>query len=583
MEKLIDKRDEYLKCATNPKYFLNNYGYIFDADLNSIGLMNCFKYQEKCVDKFHKFRNNIVLKSRQTGLSVITAGYVAWRLIFRKDEKILIIANDGTGAVRFLTTVKQFIDYTPKWLLPGNGERLISNQKKVQLENNSWAEAKASSQNAGRGDSLTMLVLDETAFIEYAREIWTAAGLALSRTNGKCIMISTPNGRGNLFHSTWENAESNKSPDKNDFVTTRVHWTENPFCAKGIELRTNEKGERVYWSPWYEGESKRLEYDRVKIAQELDLSFEGSKYLAVESDLTAKYEKRFLLDEYINIEKNMTYYDYKQPQGERFVNYVTNFHIFKKYIKGSNYIISADVARGDGTDFSAIQIIDVEKLEVVAEYREKISPDLLAQVLYCIAIDYGEAYVVIEANSFGLGTAFDLNRKMNYKKMYFSKSVQDIYVRPYDYKVAEDETIPGFQTSKKTRPLVIGNLMSHMREGALKFYSKRLMSEFRTFIQKGDRPEAEKGKNDDLIFALAIGLFIRDTEYSNAVTTKEMYKGMLDAFGYSTGNIKGKNYTSSEKIEEKNIEIPPLAGGIFVADEIKQCDTNDNDLGWLLR
>ena len=104
--------EERIKCARSPAYFLNAYGYVFDAVEKKVKKMKCFEYQERCIDIFHKQQNSIVLKSRQTGLSVITAGYVAWKLMFRYDEKILIIANDGAGARRFLATVKQFVEMT---------------------------------------------------------------------------------------------------------------------------------------------------------------------------------------------------------------------------------------------------------------------------------------------------------------------------------------------------------------------------------------------------------------------------------------------------------------------------------------
>ena len=708
-------QDEYLKCAIDPVYYLNNYGYVFDAKKQRVDKMTCFEYQEECIMKYHNYRNNIILKSRQclpigtyikgvngktkienikrgdkiysfnlerkkieediitdvwcsgkreclkiyledgiivesgenhpfysieekfiraidlkigvkilninkgykeivfienigekncydisveknenfilengllvhnTGLSVITAGYVAWRLIFRKDERILIIANDGAGAVRFLTTVKQFLEFTPNWLLPKNGERVTDNQKEIKLANGSQAVAKASSPNAGRGDSLTLLVLDETAFIDYAQEIWMAAGMALSATQGKCIMLSTPAGTGNLYHNIWTEADKSDNKMKDDdFVPTRVHWTQNPYSAEGLEVREDLEGEKVYWSPWYEGECKRMQYDKVKIAQELDLSFEGSKYLAIDNDLIAKYEKRMLLDEYKDIDKNKIYYDYRAEPLKRFVTHETTFHVFKKYKEGHKYLITNDVARGDGKDFSTSHVIDIDTLEVVAEYRDKISPDLFAHVIYNIAMDYGEAYVVVEANSFGLGTGYDLNRKMGYTRMYFSKSIQDIYVRPYDFKVSLDETIPGFQTTKKTRPLIISNLISHMREGALKIYSKRLMGEFKTFVQNGERSEAEKGKNDDLIMALAIGLFIRDTEYTNAAASKEMYKGMLDAIGFSSTSISGEEFNSIKPSENVS-DVPPDAGGIFFsANRGEFNDDDDNDTSWLI-
>ena len=711
-------RAEYLKCATDPVYFLNNYGYVFDAKTKSVQRMKCFEYQEDCVYNFHKHRNNIVLKSRQclpwgtlidtpsgkvaiqdfrvgdklysfnlkqnkvevdtikhawcsgdrqcvkiflengeivesgenhpfylhtktfvkakdiksgdkilnvnsgyigvkrveetkvrvcfdisveenenflingllahnTGLSVITAGYVAWRLMFRKNEKILIIANDGDGAVRFLKHVKQYIYHTPEWLRPGEkGDTGIDNQKFISLKNGSYAQAKASSEQAGRGDSLTLLVLDETAFIDNADSIWMAAGMALSVTRGKCIMISTPKGSGNLYHNTWVAAEQREGEfQEDDFVATRVHWIQNPYCAEGLELREDESGEKFYWSPWYEGECKRMLYDSIKIAQELDLSFEGSKHLAIENELISKYEKRLFLDEYKLVEKEKSYYDYKNKSGERFVNYETSFQVFKKYIPGHKYMVGADVARGDGSDYSTIEVIDIDTLEVVAEYEAKISPDLFAHVIYNVSVDYGEAYAVVECNSFGLATAIDLNRKMNYDRMYFSKNIQEIYVRPYDYKVQENEIIPGFQTTKRTRPLIINNLRTHMREGALKVYSKKLLSQLRTFVQKGDRPEAEKGKNDDLIFALAIVLFIRDTEYQTAAATKEMYKGMLEGIGCVSKSIVGQEHNSNPTSGSTISEIPPGAGGIFFNDLSKDrasvIDDRD-DISWLL-
>jgi len=578
------QQSEYLKCATDPIYFLNNYGYVFDARKQRVAKMTCFEYQEDCVYKFNKYRNNVVLKSRQTGLSVITAGYVAWRLIFRKDEKILIIANDGKGAVRFLGTVKQFVNYTPKWLLPKGGVRVTDNQKEITLGNGSTASAQASSPEAGRGDSLTLLVLDETAFIDNADTIWMAAGLALSQTQGKCIMISTPNGTSNLYHNVWTEADKKeKDFDKDDFVPTKVHWTQNPFASEGLELREDDNGEKVYWSPWYESECKRMQHDSVKIAQELDLSFEGSKYLAIENELINKYDKRLLLEEYKLIDKNKTYYDYRNNPGQRFVNNETSFFIYKPYIEGHKYILGADVARGDGSDYSTIEIVDIETLEVVAEYKDKIAPDLFAHVIYNVGKDYGEAYLVVECNNHGLATAIDLSRKMNYPRMYYSKNVKEIYVRPYDYKVNENEVIPGFQTSKTTRPLLINNLRIHLRDGGLKIYSKRLMNEFKTFIQNRERPEAERGKNDDLIFALGIALFIRDTEYQNASATKEMYKGMLDAIGYVSKTIDGKDFNTNPAA--KNVsDVPPDAGGIFFNDfSGSETKTNYNDdIDWLL-
>lgn len=565
--------EERIKCAKSPVYFLNNYGFVFDAVEKRVKKMKCFEYQERCVDIFHKKQNSIILKSRQTGLSVITAGYVAWRLMFRYDERILIVANDGNGAERFLETVKQFIQNTPQWLQPDS--IILNNKRKLVFSNGSWVQAKASSPDAGRGDSLTMLVLDETAFIKDAEAIWMAAGMALSATKGKCIMISTPNGTGNLYHKTWVGA----TKKENDFTTMTVHWTQNPQSAIGLERIKNASGEEVPWSPWYEEQCRRMNYDSVKIAQELDLSFEGSKYLVIEQILIDKYEKR------TRGQKPNFYirYDFAfkgMPQAGSFILDETSFHVWKRPEEGKHYILGADVARGDGKDYSTIQVFDAETLEQVAEYKDKVGVDLFPYLIDWVGRMYNTAYLVVECNTFGLAVALTLRDALKYPRMFYSKNIQDIHVRPYDYKVPEGVEIPGFQTTVRTRPLIIKSLIEHMRENSLILHSPRLTSEFGTFVMAGNKPQHEPGYNDDLIFATALALYIRDTEYNNVIATDSMYKSMLGAISFSTNSTVGKvDYTP--KFPNKDINIPEGGSGIFLGNSLTQ--SGDDDLSWLLK
>lgn len=704
---------EFAKCAMSPVYYLNNYGYVYDASKQSIGKMTPFPYQKDCIKKFHKFQNNIVLKSRQclnpeelvdtpngpkkvselkagdelysynlelgavevdhvtdswnsgkqncaivkftngieieagenhpfyskteqefvivselkvgervlfynfesqeegeviiesiefsrelecwdisvdknenffvrgvlthnTGLSVITAAYVAWRLLFSYDEKILIIANDGAGARRFLSTVKQFYEYTPDFLKVNTV--LLDNQTKMQLSNKSWVEAKASSPQAGRGESLTLLILDETAFIKDDYAIWMAASIALSVTKGKCIMISTPNGQGNLYHETWVKSINNDST----FVTSVVHWTENPFSAKDLIYVDDGHGGKIPWSPWYEEQCKNLMHDKIKIAQELDLSFEGSKALAIDTDLVAVYTKMVQG----NKPKEYLRYDFlKKGESDAmsFTDKETTFYVFKRPEEERSYVIYADVARGDSKDFSTIQVLDAESLEQVAEYRDKIGPDLFPYIIDAVGRIYNNAFVVVEANSFGLGVGYDLRDKLNYPNLFYSKSIQDMHVRPYDFKVAEGTEIVGFQVSRASRPMIIKSLIAHMRERTLKLNSERTAAEFSTFIMKGDKPQAEKGYNDDLIIALAGALYIRDTEYQNIVKTKGIYKEMLGAIFFSsnnklhsdsTGNVSGSNVGGSSE----NVSIFTNYSNGMPTDPM-----DDEDLSWLYK
>lgn len=579
---MVDKKMlEFMRCAKDPVYYLNNYGYVFNAKTKTVSAMECFPYQETCVNRFHKYQNNIILKSRQTGLSVVTAGYVAWRLLFRYDEKILIIANDGAGAVRFLDTVKQFIEHTPVWMKPDAIEQ--DNTKKIAFSNNSYAEAKASSPNAGRGDSLTMLILDETAFIKDAEAIWMGAGMALSATGGKCIMISTPNGTGNLYYKTWVDAINKE----NKFIGTTVHWTENPNSAVDLEYKLDPNGEQVPWSPWYEDQCKRLNWDSVKIAQELDLSFEGSKRLAIDPQLVSKYQQRVKDDHRVEGYLRFNYLEKDNPAlFAEFTTDETHMTIFKRPEEGRQYIIGVDVARGDGQDYSTIQVLDVDTLEQVAEFREKISPDLFPYVINHIAKMYNMAYTVIEANSFGLGVCFDIRDKFKYprNRLYFSKNIKDIHVRHYKYKVNEGTEIPGFQTSRKNRVLLVKAIIEHMRENSLILHSKRLMAEFQTFVMNGDKPEHEPGFNDDLILALGLALYIRDTEFENVTASSEMYKSMLNAMMLNANSSVGKVQFDNPN---KKVEIPKGGGGLYIFNGNNNINiggegVDPDDTSWLL-
>lgn len=566
---ILDKvKKEHHDVCDSYKHNVKDFSIIKKIEKTTI--KECYDISVKNNENF--FVNGLL--THNTGLSVITAGYVAWRLMFRRDERILIIANDGAGAIRFLKTVKQFIEYTPQWLKPSGAP--VWNQKKIEFSNGSWAEAKASSPEAGRGESLTMLVLDETAFIEHAEAIWMAAGMALSATKGKCIMISTPKGQGNLYHKTWVSQEKGEG----DFIGTKVHWTQNPHAASEMQKRVDDFGFEYIWSPWYQEQCERLHWDKVKIAQELDLSFEGSKRLAIESELIEKYKKR------VEGVQPIAYIDYKFNEVSSFTaeealrlgsfaaEYKTRFYVYKMPDKNSKYILSSDVARGDGGDYSTIQILDAVSLEQVAEWQGKISPDLLACIIYYAAHLYNKAFVVIEANSFGLTTCLDLQKKFKYDNMYMSKNIKDIYVRPYDFKISEGDSIPGIQTTKKTRPLFMSTLMRYMREGQVKINSSRLLSEFSTFVMNGDKAEHEPGFNDDLIFALSFALYVRDTEFESILTSKELSKNLLDGF-----IVSNKYGAPSKPSQNSNVD----ANSFFINTSLNNSEAMDNDDSWLFR
>lgn len=526
-----EELQEYVKCARDPIYFLNTYGYVYDITKKRVDRLSCFAYQEDMVRKFNRHQNNIVLKSRQLGLSVITAGYVVWTLLFKVDQRILIVANDGAAAVRFLSSVKQFMDYLPSFFYSPDRDRDKNNEKFFSLLNGNWVKAVASGKQAGRGEALTMLIMDEVAFVENADDIWMGAGLALTATKGKCIMISTPYGTGNLYHRTWVASQKGE----NQFVGTTIHWIEHPVYSVDKELRKDEFGRSYWWSPWYEGECERFNYDRIKIAQELDLSFEGSRAVVVDSGIINAYEQELLTKG-----NPICYYDYTIG-GTGFVNDVkTNFWVWEMPNPEGNYIVACDVGRGDGADYSTIQIIDANEMKQVAEYQGKIPPDLFANMIYKVALEYNRAYVVIECNSFGLATCLVLKNQLRYdsSRIYHSKSIKKMINHHWNVNVDENGEIPGFQTTVSSRPLIIASLIAYMRERKLEIRSRRLIEEFKTFIYNNQKAEHAPGYHDDLIIALAIALYIRDTEFANVFISKDFYKAMMQAFDHDTSKDK---------------------------------------------
>ncbi len=563
---------EYIKCAKDPVYFLNTYGYVLNVTKEpaQVDKINLFDYQVDILNKYKKFQNNIVLKSRQTGMSVLTAGFVVWTLLFKSDQKVLIVANDRNGAVRFLTTVKQYLDFLPKFLLPSGREK--DNETEILFSNKNAVKAVAAGKNAGRGETPTVLILDETAFIENADSIWAAAAPALSATRGKCIMISTPFGTGNLYHRTWTSA--NKLDNQEDsFVPSEIHWTQHPIFSKGKEKKIDEYGREYWTSPWYEAQSEKLNHDRILIAQELDLSFEGSRALVIESHIIERYEK-----ELIGSERPPYFYNYRQ-EGSGFTDIKTDFWVWKKPEIGVNYIIACDVGRGDGADYSTIQVINADTLEQVAEYQGKIAPDLFASIIYKVAMEYNKAYVVIECNSFGLATSLALRNQLKYdvKRIHHSKSIKKLVNHHFNVQVDEQAEIPGFQTTTESRVLIIASLTSYLRDSKIKIHSKRLLNEFKTFVYNGIKAMHEPGYHDDLIIALGIALLIRDREFENVFLSREFYKQMLSAISYSNSSKPSDgptlvNEQNKGKTQEQ-LKIP---------DTSNINATNDDDLRWLL-
>ena len=191
-----------------------------------------------------------------------------------------------------------------------------------------------------------------------------------------------------------------------------------------------------------------------------------------------------------------------------------NLWIWRQPNYTKDYVVSADVARGDGSDFSAFHVLDVETMEQVAEYKGKISTRDFGNLCMNTAVEYNNALLVIENASIGWAAIQQVIDREYDNLFYTSKDLQYVDTARQvtnRYRTLEKNMVPGFSMTMKTRPLVIAKLEEYFREKSVVIHSIRLIEELFVFIYHNNKAQAMEGYNDDLPISLAIGLWVRDT------------------------------------------------------------------------
>lgn len=503
---------EILKCGKDPAYFLDNYAKIVHQSRGLIPFRT-FKFQKELLNDFHDHRFNVILKSRQMGISTIVSGYIAWMLLFYKERNVLVMATKLNTAIEIVEKVKDMLDSVPAWLKIA--EITINNKTKLELSNGSKIQGVPTSKDAGRSQALSLLVLDEAAHVEDMDDLWTGL-LPTVSTGGRCIALSTPNGVGNWFHKTYIDAESNG----NNFKCTKLPWTVHP----------------EYDQAWFNNMTKNM--SRQKIAQEFECNFNQSGETVIHPDDIKRLKESV-----------------QEPKYKTWVD--RNYYVWEEYKPDGSYLISADVARGDGKDYSVFHVLDVKEMKQVAEYQGKVDLDNFAKLLYDTGREYGSCMIVVENNNIGFAVLTKLI-DMRYPNVYYSTKSDANFVDQFSAQYSSN-TIPGFSTTMKTRPLIIAKLEEFVRNKAIDVYSQRLVNELDTFIWHNSKAEAQKGYNDDLVMALAIACWIRDTAIINNDRNLEYSRAMIGSIGktsnYLNTSIKGmRQYEKSQEQEaQKNI------------------------------
>ena len=460
-------RQEYLRCAQDPVHFMRKYCYIQHPQRGRIQF-NLYPFQEKVLTLFRDNDYTTVLKSRQLGISTLAAGYALWLMIFHKDRNVLALATTQATARNLVTKVQFMWENLPSWL---KVDAVENNKLSLRLVNGSKIQAKSSNADAARSEAVSLLIVDEAAFIENIAETWASAQQTLA-TGGGAIVLSTPYGTGNWFHQTWVKAESGE----NDFLPIKLPWYVHPERDQTWRDRQNE-----------------LLGDPRLAAQECDCDFSTSGDIVFYNEYLELYEKSHI----------------KEPLERRGAD--QNLWVWESADYSRDYMVVADVARGDGKDYSTFHIIEVENNVQVAEYKGQIGTKEFGHLLVGIATEYNNAMLVIENANIGWAT-IQVAIDRQYSNLYYSQRSDSSNVDSYFDKYQDhSRMVAGFTMSSKTRPMVIGKFQEYIADQGVTIQSKRLIEEMKVFIWKNGRAEAQTGYNDDLVMAFGIAMYIRDT------------------------------------------------------------------------
>jgi len=465
-------REEYRKCLLDPVYFMRKYVKIQHPIRGTINF-DLYPFQADTLQKFAEHDFSIVLKSRQMGISTLVAAYSLWLMIFHKDKNVLIISIKQDVSKEIVSKIRFANDNLPSWL---KVECKEDNRLSLKLANGSNVAAVSSATTAGRSAALSLLIIDEAAFVEKAEEIWAASQPTLS-TGGKAILLSTPNGVGNFFHKMWIQAEEGT----NKFFPIKLPWHLHPERDK----------------KWREDQD-RVSENLKKTAQELDCDFLSSGATVIDLQLIAWFKQTYMKD---TTDKRGILQDYWVWQ-------------YPMYTPDASYIVCADVARGDGEDYSAFHVLNAKTMEQCAEYKGHIPTKEFGNMLVSVATDYNNALLIVEREGPGWATLQQIIDRGYPNTFYGSADLRYVDVEQQmtnKYSSEEKKLVPGFATTLRTRPVIISNLCQYFVDKSITIYSKRLYSELEVFIWENHKPQAAKGYNDDLVMALAIGIWVRDT------------------------------------------------------------------------
>ena len=473
---------EFYKCAGDPVYFAKNYVKIVSLD-EGLTQFDPYNFQEKLINNFHNNRFNICKMPRQTGKSTTVVSYLLHYAVFNDSVNIGILANKAQTARELLGRLQTAYENLPKWMQQG----IISwNKGSMELENGSKILAASTSASAVRGMSFNILFLDEFAFVPNHVADSFFASVYPTITSGqktKVIIVSTPHGM-NHFYRMWHDAERNR----NEYVTTEVHWSEVP-------------GRDSKWK-----EQTIANTSKQQFQVEFECEFLGSI-----DTLIAPSKLKSLV--------------YENPATSN-----AGMDVYEAPQENHDYVITVDVARGVGEDYSAFIIIDITEFphKVVAKYRNNdIKPMMFPNIIYQLAKSYNNAFVLCEVNDVGDQVASIIQYDLEYQNLLMC-SMRGRAGQIVGQGFSGKKTQLGVKMSKTVKKVGSLNLKTMVEENKVLFKDYEIISELTTFVSKKDSFEAEDGCNDDLAMCLVIYAWLVAQEYFKELTDQDVRKRLYE-------------------------------------------------------
>ena len=474
--------EEYIKCREDPVYFAQNYVKIVTLD-HGLQPFKTYDFQEKLINNFHNNRFNICKMPRQTGKSTTCVSYLLHYAIFNDSVNIGILANKATTARELLARLATAYENLPKWMQQGI---LVWNKGNIELENGSKILAASTSASAVRGMSFNILFLDEFAFVPNHIADAFFASVYPTITSGKStkvIIVSTPHGM-NHFYRMWTDAEKSR----NEYVPTDVHWSEVP-------------GRDAVWK---EQTIANTSEQQFKI--EFECEFLGS----VDTLIAPSKLKSLVFEK--SIESN------------------ASLDVYERVRDKHDYAITVDVARGVGNDYSAFVVVDITSFphKVVAKYRDNtIKPMLFPSIIYQVAQNYNNAFILCEVNDVGDQVAAILQYDLEYQNLLMC-SMRGRAGQIVGQGFSGNKTQLGVKMSKTVKKIGSLNLKTMIEEDKLIFCDYDIISELTTFISKSNSFEAEEGCNDDLAMCLVIYAWLVAQDYFKELTDQDVRKRLYE-------------------------------------------------------